>query len=370
MGKNNEVIVNEVINEVKNVFTDRIVLTKTMDVRIKYDKIEDHPRYEKLLGEFHPTKNGDLKLSDFSYGSGVKLWWKCYDTIHNDHEWESSINRRTCLSEENCPCCSGHKVVLSNCFATTHVELAKQFHPTKNGNLTPYDFTSGSAEKVWWFCTDTDARDHEWDALVKDRTNGHGCSCCSGHKTVLSNCLATLNSELAKTWHPTKNGILTPFDVVLCSNKKVWWMCENKHEWPANISSRSSSGNGCPFCNESRGEKYISNILHKNFIKYEFEKQFPKCKHINNLSFDFYLPNEHILIEYDGIQHFEPRDFFGGEKTFKELILNDSIKTKFAKDNNIPLLRIPYTEFDNIEKLITEFIKNIKLPIPSLILEQ
>lgn len=52
---------------------------------------------------------------------------------------------------------------------------------------------------------------------------GQNCSFCSGVKVGLSNCLATLNQELAKEWHPTKNGDLTPFDITLGSNKDVWW---------------------------------------------------------------------------------------------------------------------------------------------------
>src|ERR1035437_1633862 len=114
MGKN---------NEVKNVFTDGIVLTKTMEV-IVYKKIEDHPRYKKLLAEFHPTKNGDLKLSDFSHGSHTKLHWKC--DIADDHEWEAIIKNR--FRGDGCSCCSGHKIVLSNCLATTHPEIAKEWN--------------------------------------------------------------------------------------------------------------------------------------------------------------------------------------------------------------------------------------------------
>jgi hypothetical protein len=61
------------------------------------------------------------------------------------------------------------------------------------------------------------------------------------------NCLQTVNPELAKQWHPTKNGGLTPNDVTKGSNKKVWWYCENGHEWEASIANRTK-GNGCPNC--------------------------------------------------------------------------------------------------------------------------
>ena len=100
---------------------------------------------------------------------------------------------------------------MSNCLATTHPELANEWHPIKNGNLTPSDVVSGTGRKVWWKCDKGD--DHEWEASIINRKKGTGCSICDGKKTVLSNCLATKHPELAKEWHPTKNGDLTPFCV-------------------------------------------------------------------------------------------------------------------------------------------------------------
>lgn len=418
----------------KSVFTEGVVLTKTMEVVI-YKKIEDHPLYAKLLSEFHPTKNGELKLSDFKPMSNKKVFWKCFKTIHNDHEWEALISGRflgqgcsccagrtvvlsNCLMTthpelceqwdyvkngeltpfmvisgsgkmvhwkcdvaedhewedtinhrtrgRNCSCCRGLKVVLSNCFATTHIELAKQFHPTKNGNLTPYDFVAGTHTVVWWHCTNTDATDHDWPASVNSRTNiskSNGCSCCAGFTIVLSNCIETTHPDDAQKWHPTKNGSITPRNVTHGSNKKAWWQCsECNHEWYCRINDKTN-GSDCPKCNESRGEKAICYFLDKSFINYEQEKEFDECKYKQNLPFDFYLPNYNILIEYDGIQHFQQIEYWKGEQGFKQIKLRDSIKTAFAKDNNIPLLRIPYTEFDNIETILTSFLALEKLLI-------
>ena len=60
------------------------------------------------------------------------------------------------------------------------------------------------------------------------------------------------------------------------------------------------------------------------------------------------------LIEYDGIQHFKPYDYYGGEKTFENVKIRDAIKDKYCMDNNICLHRIPYTELDNINLILTE----------------
>ena len=80
--------------------------------------------------------------------------------------------------------------------AETHPEVAKQWHPTKNGDLSPKDFTPGSGKKVWWKCDK--GEDHEWRTKIIKRTYGGKCPICSGRKIVKSNSLATVNPELSK----------------------------------------------------------------------------------------------------------------------------------------------------------------------------
>src|SRR5579859_6826012 len=112
--------------------------------------------------------------------------------------------------------------------------LIHEWHPIKNGNLTPYDVMPYSNKKAWWKCNV--AQDHEWEAVISTRTKQKcKCSCCSGQKCVLSNCLATTHPQLAKEWHPNKNGELTPYNITYGSNKKVWWNCSvaQDHEWEA-----------------------------------------------------------------------------------------------------------------------------------------
>jgi very-short-patch-repair endonuclease len=106
-------------------------------------------------------------------------------------------------------------------------------------------------------------------------------------------------------------------------------------------------GQGCPYCNESKGEKLIKKILENNNIKFKVQKRFNNCRYIKPLPFDFYLYEKNICIEYDGIQHFEPRERFGGIKTFLEQQKRDEIKNNYCKNNNINLIRISY--LDNIQ---------------------
>lgn len=98
-----------------------------------------------------------------------------------------------------------------------------------------------------------------WDSIWR----GRGCPCCSGNIVCKSNCLATKNPELAKEWHPIKNGDLTPYNVTHGSGKKVWWQCENGHEWTERIGVRNRENIGCPFCLRKRpSEEY--NLLIEN----------------------------------------------------------------------------------------------------------
>jgi len=112
---------------------------------------------------------------------------------------------------------------------------------------------------------------------------------------------------------------------------------------------------GCAECTITRGEKKISIILKKLGIEYEYQKTFVECIYTNKLQFDFYLPDHNTCIEFDGIQHFEAVEYFGGEDNFKIRKERDIIKDKYCDNNNIYLLRIPYY-VNNIENEIKSFL--------------
>lgn len=139
-----------------------------------------------------------------------------------------------------------------NSLLNTHPHLAEEWHPTKNGVILPEHVRAGSNKKAWWLCK----KGHEWDAVINSRRKGIGCPICSGRKVLPGyNDLATLLPDIAKEWHPTKNGDLKPSAVTKNSNIKVWWRCKNNHVWQATISSRNT-GCGCPYCyNEKRKKK-------------------------------------------------------------------------------------------------------------------
>jgi very-short-patch-repair endonuclease len=131
----------------------------------------------------------------------------------------------------------------SKSLAEIHPEISKEWHPYKNGTLSPYDVTPGSGKRVWWKCS----KGHEWLAFINNRTRGAGCPFCSGRYATRANSLIFLYPEIAKEWHPIKNEKLTPDIVSFGSHKKVWWLCRNKHEWQASPNNRVR-GKGCPYC--------------------------------------------------------------------------------------------------------------------------
>ena len=103
-----------------------------------------------------------------------------------------------------------------------------------------------------------------------------------------------------------------------------------------------TSGSGCPRCKESKGEKIISWFLNKKNIKYETQKTFPGCVDVNQLRFDFYIPEYNTCIEYNGIQHYKSINHFGGDTSFEQRQINDNIKLNYTIDNEIPFIIIPY----------------------------
>lgn len=121
------------------------------------------------------------------------------------------------------------------------------------------------------------------------------------------------------------------------------------------------AGNRCPNCKISHGEQKIKEYLIKNNIEFEREVSFPECKYYKPLKFDFKIRNrgQEILIEFDGIQHFQPVEIFGGEESFLLSKKRDNIKNKFCEDNKIKLVRISYKEEEKIEEILSKEIKKL-----------
>ena len=337
----------------------------------------------ELAREWHPTKNGNLKPEDVTAGSHQKVWWLFpYDDPktgkHFNFAWEATIDGRS--RGNGCPYLSIHPEVWKgfNDLKTLNPELAREWHPTRNGNLKPTDVTVSSGQKVWWYLPYDDPKtgkhfDFEWPATVHSRSKGNGCPYLTGSAVWPGfNDLATTHQELAREWHPTKNGNLKPTDVTYGSTKKVWWylpyddLKTGKHyefEWEAPILSRSF-GNGCPYISTSKTERLVCEYLQNKGLEFVGEKRF-NHKSVIKYRYDIYIPSLKLIIEPDGEQHFKENPLYRDK--LEDRVKRDNIKNEFCYNNNIPILRIPY--FYNLDKdtnkiiaIIESFIKTRKVP--------
>ena len=134
--------------------------------------------------------------------------------------------------------------------------LAKEWHPTQNGDLNPRNVTPGSGKKVWWIC----AEGHEWEATIYSRNKGSGCPSCRKPTLADNHDQLISNTDLVKEWHLTKNSGLNLRNLPPDFSQKVWWICKEGHEWKGTIKSRMK-GKGCPECNQDLKRNSASTIL-------------------------------------------------------------------------------------------------------------
>jgi Probable Zinc-ribbon domain len=195
-----------------------------------------HP---ELAAEWHPVKNGKMSASEFVSGTNKRIWWVC----EKGHEWAATGNARS--NGSGCPVCGNKKLETGyNDMVTTHPHLVSQWNFAKNVGLEPSQVIAGSNKKVWWVCD----KGHEWQISPNNRSRGSGCPVCEGLAVVVGvNDLATTHPELAAEWHPTKNGDVTPSQIVAGSGKRFWWLCDKGHEWRTSGDNRSN-GKDCPYC--------------------------------------------------------------------------------------------------------------------------
>lgn len=129
-------------------------------------------------------------------------------------------------------------------------------------------------------------------------------------------------------------------------------LCNNVFEIVANNFRTRYS---CPYCNESKGEAKVRRFLDKHKIPYKKEYWFDDCRHKYPLPFDFVIFDNNklnCLIEYDGKFHYITVEGFYDEKQLVYKQKCDKIKNDYCKENGLKLIRIPYWEYENIEKIL------------------
>ena len=316
----------------------------------------------ELWIEWDFEKNeGVFDIWEMTKGTTKKPFWICKTC---NSSFDASILKRK--NGEGCLCCRGYRVNHTNSLATKNSQLASEWHPTKNGNLTPDDVTCGKNKKVWWLCE----KGHEWEANIRDRNSGNGCPYCSCRKAWKGESdMWTTNPELASKLLKKEDG----YKYKQNSNKLVDWKClecggiiRNKR-----IPDVKRNGLGCPHCSDGikYPEKFMYNVLKELKIDFVRELSSNDVEWIDDKKrYDFYIPSLNCIIETHGEQHYSDVRNFNviGGRTLEEERTNDQYKYELAMKNGIDkyvVIDCRYSDLTYIKKSIldSELIKLLNL---------
>jgi very-short-patch-repair endonuclease len=196
----------------------------------------------------------------------------------------------------------------------------------------------------------------EFKQKPNSHLNGTGCPVCAG----------TMKSNTDEFIEKSMEVHVNKYDYSKVDYKgaiiKVVIICKIHGEF-RQIPNSHLNGTGCPICRTSHGERSIWKYLKKNTILFNRQKRFKNCINKRPLPFDFYLEKHNLCIEYDGSQHYNIYPKWGGEKKFNQIQLHDKIKTDYCRENGINLLRIPYTEIDNINEILDNYLNKFFVPL-------
>ncbi len=233
--------------------------------------------YPDIFSEWDYSKNGGLEPENLSYGSAKKVNWICSVC---GYQWSCKIADRVRRSTR-CAICAGRitskRNPSKNCLALACPEKADEWHPTKNGDLTPWDVTMKSGRSVWWICN---ICKQEFEASISNRTRrGRQCPICNNKKIVRHNSLGALYPSLEKEWD-YQNNQKSPYEIAPGTQKKYFWKCEKGHSWSVSPNQRTNRKSGCPYCSGHLATQEWN--LRKNFPEIANELH-PSKNHSLNL---------------------------------------------------------------------------------------
>jgi len=308
-------------------------INKRSNSKIKKNK----NKKESIINKFNTIHHNfyNYSISDFNNLKNTK--YKINIICPNHGKFNQKIYYH--LKGKGCPICKNNR--LSSFFRSSTDDVVKKFNIIHNNKYKyPYiehDYKNNLC-KIRIVCPEHG----EFLQQSKSHLNGNGCPKCYNQK--LSDRLTKDNKYFINKSNIVHNNY---YDYSLVnyinSRKKVSIICpkHGKFEQQPYVHLR---GHGCSICQYSKGELIIKNLLLKNNIEFEPQKLFKDCRNILPLKFDFYLPIYNICIEFDGVQHFEPIDYFGGLRVLEDTQKRDKIKNEYCLNNNIRLIRIKYNE--------------------------
>ena len=294
--------------------------------------------------------------------SHKKIWIKCTKTdYHGSYEVICSHFQQG----NRCPYCNSFaskKVHPKDSFAQWGIDnidrnFLEKYRSDKN-TLNPRELAKQSSKKVWIKCQN---KDYHEDYLVtcSHFFNGRRCPYCTNNqgKVHPKDSFGALYPEKAK--YRSKRNNKSPYEVTPRTGAKYWFYCEDcGTEFLVSLDSLNNNRSmKCLNCTSSKGEQKIKDWLNNNKFSFISQKKFFGLVGLNggNLSYDFYLPNNNLLIEYQGQQHEKYiKGLHNFKKDFEKQKEHDKRKREYAKFHNIDLLEIRYWDFDNIEEILQD----------------
>ena len=249
---------------------------------------------------------------------------------------------------KGCPKCAGRD--------KTNDEFIQEFNSVGNNQielLSPY---ISSHNKIKCRCK---VCEHQWKALPYSLLHGSGCKKCAKNRLSEKNKIS--NDEFISRLERINKNII-PLDNYNGMDNKIRFYCKTCNNiWETTPHYILSPNAICSHCSSSKGESKISTYLRNNCIIYVQQYKFENLIGVNGgkLSYDFYLPQYNLLIEFQGEQHVKPKEYFGGEEKFKIQQEHDRRKREYAQLHNINLLEIWYYEIDNIESILLQKINEL-----------
>jgi very-short-patch-repair endonuclease len=278
--------------------------------------------------------------------SHKKLWFKCDGC---PHEFESRIYDIT-TNKKWCPYCANKKLCTNECDYCFNKSCASHYRAKDwciTNKLIPRDVFKGSDKNIWFKC---DKCPHRFERQINGVIKyDYWCPFCSHRRLCKDNCSMCFNnsfasSNKAKYWS-SKNKI-TPRDVFISAAGKYWFKCAQQHEFNSIISG-ITAGSWCPQCINKTEAKLLEFLkpLYPNII-HQFKVEW--CKNKQCRPFDFCISKYKLIIEMDGLQHFQQVSTWKSPEKQHEI---DIFKEKCANNNDHSVIRIPqeYICYDQYE---------------------
>ena len=283
------------------------------------------------------NKNPSIEIIGEYVGANKNVLHRCKNC---GHEWNPKPS--LILLGFGCPQCNKKRMTKS------HEQYVDELYE-KNARISVVGTYVNYHTKITHKCN---ICEYEWDLEPAGALGGTKCPKCTNHIKLTQDDFINRMKEI----HP----MIQVIGEYKGSDFPVKVKClKDNFVWEPTATNLIHLKRGCPKCNQSSGELRIETYFKSYKINFIPQYTFSECKNKRVLPFDFYLTDYNTCIEYDGIQHFEPRDYFGGQSAFEEIIKHDTIKTNYCLSNNIQLLRIRYDQ--NVEEVLDVFFNNTKL---------